>query len=196
MAIAPNRRSGATGGEFMRKALLMCVASCGLAMPFAANAQQVGEYDGQTGDGNGVQIIVAQDPNNSNLQVQAVGFGYSLLCKKSGDQKGTSWGIFFANGADIINGKFSYSLNYEDSYLPFSMTFKGKTSVSGKTGLWDANINPAIGYSTPPKKAQLCVSKQPFTATFSGARVHMSGKPGTVVIRNKNSTTVASIKKN
>jgi hypothetical protein len=180
----------------MKKALLVCAASCGLAMSFAANAQQVGEYDGQTGDGNGVQILVAQDPNNNNLEVAAVGFGFSLLCKKSGDQKGTSWAIFFPDGNDIIGGKFSYSLAYEDSYLPFSMTFKGKKSVSGNTGLWDANINPAIGYSTPPKKAQLCVSQQPFTATFSGARVHLNGKPGTVVIRNKNSTTVASIKKN
>lgn len=179
----------------MKKALLVCVASSGLALGFAANAQQVGEYDGQTADGLPLQILVAQDPNNGNLEVSAVAFNYTLRCKKSGDQKGEGWAIYLADGGDIVKGKFAYALTYNNDYLPFSMKFKGKTSVSGETALTEPSFNPAVGYKLPPKKMQLCASDQPFTATFSGPRTKLHGKPGTVMVRSHNVTTVAPIKR-
>jgi hypothetical protein len=178
----------------MRKALLVCVASSGLALASSAYAQQVGEYDGTTDDGNPVQIIIAQDQLSGKLEIQAVGIGFTLTCKKSGDQKGTGWGIFFADGADIIDGKFSYVLPYTDSYLPFSIVFKGKKDVSGNVALWESDLNPISGYHTPPKKTQLCVSDQPFTGAFKSGPVSLHGTPGTVVIHSGNATTVRSIK--
>lgn len=178
----------------MRKALLVCVASSGLALSFAANAQQVGEYDGQTADGLPMQILVAQDPNNGNLEVSAVAFNYDLRCHKSGDQKGEGWAIYLADGGDIVKGKFAYALEYNNDYLPFSITFKGKKDASGETALTEPSFNPAVGYNVPPKKMQLCSSDQPFTASFKGAPTMQHGKPGTVTIRSHNVTTIATIK--
>jgi hypothetical protein len=179
----------------MKKSLLLCVASSGLALAFAAHAQQAGEYDGQTADGLPMQILVKKDPLSGKLEVSAVAFNYSLLCQKSGDTRGEGWAIYLADGGDIVKGKFSYAIEYSNDYLPFSMTFKGKDKVSGETALTEPNFNPAYGYSVPPKKMQLCSSDQPFTATFAGARKMQTGKPGTVVIRSKNVTTVAPIKR-
>src|SRR5437763_727011 len=91
----------------------------------AAQAQQVGEYDGTTADGSSVYIQVAQDPNSSNLEVKGVSFGLTLGCLKSGETL-NDIGIGLSDGYDIANGKFSYaSSNFFFIDLVTSMTFHG-----------------------------------------------------------------------
>ncbi|HVU19234.1 MAG TPA: hypothetical protein VHE09_00770 [Rhizomicrobium sp.] len=135
----------------------------------AAQAQQIGEYDGLTSDGSTVYIQVAQDPNNSNLEVKVVSFGLSMDCLKSGETL-NDIGIGLGDGQDIIDGKFSYSTqNFFYIDLVTSMTFKGDNKIKGTVGGNLSAFNPASGHDTLIKNVQACTSpKQSFTATFSG----------------------------
>lgn len=121
------------------------------------------------------------DPNNNDFEVTGASFAFSLLYKKSKDVLGLSWGIGFANGQDIINGKYS-ALDYPQSYLPFSLDFQGTTSLKGKVELSEAAFNSANNYTPPPKTLQLRNSKEPFTATFQGPGVSLRTAAGTVRI--------------
>lgn len=182
-----------TVGSLMKYLGIVGLFAGALAIGSNASAQQAGEYDGQTADGLPVQIIVAVDQSTGKFEIQGVGFNFTLLCQKSGDHLGESWGVFPAAGADIIKGKFSDAVTNQDDYLPFSMTFKGKKSVSGDVALTETDFNPAIHYNTPPKKEQYCSSDEKFTATFSGAP-KLKGKAGTMTIRSRNTSIVASLK--
>jgi hypothetical protein len=177
----------------MKRTALIAAAALAVGFTGTARAQQVGEYDGQTADGNPVAIVVGNDSGTGNLEVTAAEFDFVITCKKSGDQLGWGWYIGFADGADIIGGDFSYALAYSYAYLPFSMTFKGKNSVKGEVALREPQFNPANGYTLPPNKTQDCVSDQPFTATFSGApKLHAA--PGTVTIKSRNTTMLVPLK--
>lgn len=158
-----------------------------------AFAQQSGTYSGTTGDGNPISISVGVDGSTGNFEVTGVAIDFTLTCKKSQEQFGSDWGIGFASGADIINGKFSYALTYTGDYLPMKFKFQGTTSVKGKIGLTEPSFNPAFNYTLPPKAMQECASDQPFTATFDGADIVTKLAPGTVTIRRSNSTTTAAL---
>ena len=156
-----------------------------LCSGFAANAQQVGEYDGVTTDGSAVEIDVAQDPGNSNLEVTLLSFDLSMLCDKSGETL-KHIGIGLNDGADIIGGQFSFSsYNFYSTDLVTSMTFHGLDTIKGTVGGNLAAFNPALTHNTLTKKVQVCVSpKQKFKATFVGPARH-SILPGTVQVRNQ-----------
>jgi hypothetical protein len=152
----------------MRLAKLLVASVVALLAASAAQAQQIGTYTGTTKDGSSVTITVAQDPNNSNLEVTVVGFGITMLCQKSKETLNYI-GIGLGDGQDIFNEKFSYaSSDFFDIDLVTSMTFNGD-SVRGKVGGNLSAFNPASGHTKLTKDVQACVSpNQSFTATLSG----------------------------
>jgi hypothetical protein len=168
----------------MRRLLIPALAAL-LCTSLSARAQQIGEYDGTTDDGSSVVIKVAQDPNNSNLEVTVVSFGLSLACSKSGEIL-HDIGIGLNDGADIANSKFSYSTsNFFYIDLVTSMTFHGTRTVKGKVGANLSAFNPASGHDTLTNKLQVCTSpKQNFTASFAGAAKHDIPR-GTVTLGNQ-----------
>jgi hypothetical protein len=178
----------------MKRTALMAAAALAVALTGTARAQQAGEYDGQTADGNPVAIVVGNDSGTGNFEVTVAEFDFVIACKKSGDQLGSGWYIGFPDGYDILDGDFSYAIAYSDAYLPFSMHFKGKKSVKGEVALTEPMFNPVSGYNTPPKKTQTCSSDQPFTATFSGAVPKLRVAPGTVTIKTRNTTMLVPLK--
>src|SRR5262249_7879141 len=170
--------------KHMRYHLIPVVAALALTS-FAAQAQQVGEYDGVTSDGSAVIIDVAQDPGNANLEVTVVSFDLSMLCDKSGETL-KHIGIGLLDGNDITNGQFSFtSSDFYGINLVTSMTFQGLVGITGQVGGNLAAFNPAIGHKTLIKKVQVCVSpNQKFTATYVGpVRHHIP--PGTAIVRNQ-----------
>jgi hypothetical protein len=168
----------------MRHHLLPIVVAF-LCTSFAAQAQQVGEYDGITADGSTAVIQVAQDPNNSNLEVKVISFGLTLDCLKSGDTL-SDIGIGLTDGSDIVGHKFSYSTyNFYSIDLVTSMTFHGLNTVSGTVGGNLSAFNPTLSHDTLTKKVQACTSpKQTFTATFTGSAKHVI-PPGAVQISSQ-----------
>jgi hypothetical protein len=172
----------------------MAAAAVAVAFTGTARAQQVGEYDGQTADGNAVAFVVGNDSSTGNLEITAAAMNFVIGCKKSGDQLGWGWYIGFADGADIIGGDFSYALTYPYAYLPFSLHFKGKNSLKGEVALREPMFNPANGYTLPPHHTQDCISDQPFTATFSGPVAKLRLAPGTVTVKSRKTTMVLPVK--
>lgn len=152
----------------MRYCLLAALGAL-LGTSVTAHAQQVGVYEGVTADGSSVSITVAQDPNNANLEVKVVSFGFSFVCGKSGEIL-NDVGIGLGDGQDIVGGKFSYaSANFNSIDLVTSMSFHGQDSVTGKVGADLAAFDPAIGHDKLTKSTQACgVPKQSFDARFSG----------------------------
>src|ERR1700679_4339197 len=55
----------------------------GVLFAAPAMAQQVGEYDGTMADGSTVAIVVAQDPNNSKLEVTTISFHVTDDCRQT-----------------------------------------------------------------------------------------------------------------
>jgi hypothetical protein len=152
-----------------------------------AMAQQVGEYDGTMADGSSVAIVVAKDPNNSNLEVTAISFRVTDDCQTSKETLSFG-GVGLDDGNDIAaNGKFSYvSSDFFEVDLVTSMTFKGK-SVSGKGAVNLAAYNPALGHETLTSKTQACVSpSQSFTAKFTGTDAPSRLPAGVVKLIPKN----------
>ncbi|MEI9929095.1 MAG: hypothetical protein WDM89_00650 [Rhizomicrobium sp.] len=152
----------------MRFAKFLATTAIAATVASTAQAQQIGTYTGTAQDGSSVTITVAQDPNNSNLEVTVLGFGLTMLCQKSKETL-SYIGIGLGDGQDIVNKKFSYaSSDFFDIDLVTSMTFKGN-GVKGKVGGNLSAFNPASGHTTLTDKVQACVSpNQSFTATFSG----------------------------
>ena len=134
-----------------------------------AQAQQVGVYEGTTADGSSVSITVAQDPNNTNLEVKVLSVDFSLDCGKSGETI-HSVGLGLGDGKDIVAGKFSYaSSDFFDIDLVTSMTFHAQDTVKGKIGADVAAFNPAIGHDKLSKSTQACgAPNQTFEARFTG----------------------------
>ena len=168
----------------MRHHLIPVFAAVALTS-FAAQAQQVGEYDGVTTDGSAVIINVAHDPGNNNLEVTVVSFDLSLFCDKSGETL-HHIGIGLLDGHDIINGQFSYaSSDFYGIDLVTSMSFQGVTGIKGQVGGVLAAFNPAIGHNTLTKNVQACYSpNQKFTATYVGPVRH-NIPLGAAIVRNQ-----------
>ena len=164
---------------------LIAAAAMLLCSGLAANAQQIGEYDGVTADGSAVEIDVAQDPNNANLEVKVLSFDLSMLCDKSGETL-KHIGIGLNDGEDIIGGQYSFaSSDFYSIDLVTSMTFNGLDTIKGQVGGNLAAFDPAIGHNTLIKKVQACVShNQKFKATYVGPVRH-SIPPGAAKIRNQ-----------
>lgn len=148
---------------------LVPVAAAFMCMAFAAQAQQVGVYEGLTDDGSGVYIQVAQDPNNANLEVKVLSFQLSMVCSKTAETL-HDIGIGMSDGEDIVGGKYSFaSENFYSIDLVTSMKFQGVNSVKGTVGGNLAAFKPAYGHDKLTKAVQPCISpKQNFTATFTG----------------------------
>jgi hypothetical protein len=153
--------------NFMRFSKLAVMPVLGLVAASAAHAQQIGTYTGRTSDGSPVTITIAQDPNNTNLELKLLSFGLGMLCEKSKETL-RDIGLGFNDGTDILGKKFSYaSSNFSDIDLVTTMTFTGN-SVKGKVGANLAAFNPAYGHTKLTKNLQACVSpNQPFTAKVS-----------------------------
>jgi hypothetical protein len=159
----------------------------GVLFAAPAMAQQVGEYDGTMADGSSVAIVVAKDPNNSNLEVTTISFHVTDDCRQTKETLSFG-GVGLNDGNDIAaNGKFSYvSSDFFEIDLVTSMTFKGK-SVSGKGAVNLAAYNPAEGHETLTNKTQACVSpSQSFSARFTGTDTPSRLPAGVVIANPKN----------
>jgi len=174
----------------VRSSKFLVVTFIAATAAYSAQAQQIGTYTGMMQDGSSVTIVVAQDPNNANLEVYSIGFGVTDTCEKTKETL-SYVGVGLGDGHDIASdGSFSFaSSNYFDVNLVASMTFKGNKSVKGKGGANLAAFNPAYGHDNLTDKTQACVSpRQPFSATFSGADISHALPAGTVMIRSLGDT--------
>lgn len=167
------------------------MAAAALLAASNAQAQRIGTYTGTTADGAVVYVGVAQDPNNSNLEVTSLTFGIIMPCAKSGETLSyISMGL--SDGHDIVDHKFSYSSS-NVFYVDFlaDMTFAGNNSLKGSVAGAFAAFNPAFGHDTFVKQVQRCFNpRQSFTATRG------TGAPAKVptpdlTIRGKDGTTIA-----
>ena len=81
----------------------------------------------------------------------------------------------------MIDGKASHTISFDTLYVPMSFAFRGSNPVKGQIYV----SVPAFVPGTPPKNAQLCVSKnQSFTATFQGTPTAAPAMaPGFVTVR-------------
>jgi hypothetical protein len=166
----------------------LATAAVAATVASSAQAQKSGTYTGTTQDGSTVSITVAQDPNNTNLEVKVISFGIGMLCQKSKETL-NDIGIGLGDGSDIVDKKFSYaSANFFEIDLVTSMMFRGD-NVKGNVGANLSAFNPASGHTTLIKNVQACVSpKQPFTATFTGPAAIKPLAPGAMTLRDGKST--------
>jgi hypothetical protein len=178
----------------MRFAKSFVISVIALIAASTAQAQQIGNYTGTTEDGSSVLITVAQDPNNTNLEVTVVAFGITALCEKSKETL-SYIGIGINDGGDIFRGKFSYvSSGFSNIDLVTSMTFHGTKSVKGKVGVNFAAFDPALGHETLINKVQVCISRpQSFSATFSGTDAKADIPAGTATISGPGQKTTRSV---
>ncbi len=145
----------------------------------AALAQQVGNYAGTAEDGNAVTFSVGIDDATGNFEITNVGFNFTATCQKTLAPYGGGVGANFSGTADVIGGKASHTISFDSLYVPMSFVFHGSNPAKGKIYV----SVPAFVPGTPPKNAQLCVSKnQSFTATFSGPGAPPAMAPGAVAL--------------
>jgi hypothetical protein len=134
-----------------------------LALAGAAHAQVAGSYVGQTSEGNGITITVADD-GAGGLVYTGTSTAWTMNCT-SGDTKGTAWGT----GAytELTGKKLTVTNAYD--FLYEKITLKWSADNQTVTGTFLGDEPMYIDISTSKKVEECTGSKLTFTATLQAA---------------------------